>query len=74
MWKEGFGGMRGFHFTFEHDIGKVMISMSQTTRRQIFSLKLEVTLPSAFRPGMDGPQTQLARDRVPGWRERKRQD
>ena len=30
-------GMRGFHFTFEHDIGKVMISMSQATRRQTSS-------------------------------------
>lgn len=38
-----------------------------------FHLNLEVTLPDAFRPGMDGPQKQLARDRVPGWRQRRPQ-
>lgn len=38
-----------------------------------FHLNLEVTLPDAFRPGMDGPQKQLARDRVPGCGQRRSQ-
>lgn len=36
------------------------------------NLNLGVTLPKAFRPGMDGPQKQLGRNRVPGWKEHDR--
>lgn len=35
------------------------------------NLKVEVTLPKAFRLGIDGPLKELAWNTVPGWRERE---